>query len=312
MTWIEWVYMISLIQRHHRPSKLQRRDTDDDTEENSTTEQQIMASSVSFTEFPQFQELSDDLRRLILSFLAEAPFEHRTAGPVSIYRPGSLTSQLPFVCRDFKTFADSDECWYPALRRQLSTKAVWRDGLRRLAPPSDDLDAVLGVNSHIDLLGLVQRHLSDAHQSKCSYKQIYQKIVTQHIQFTGPVFAMPCHLTLGEIYGLHLFEPRYRLMVRDLLMEHCANPEEAARGGKIQPRVVNGMSQPPLLLHACQPSRLREGELACLVQLVWCRTYEYGTADVRLLPVCWVRVERLWVRHSSGHLIYAKVSRIDE
>ena len=252
---------------------------------------------ISPKEFPQFVNLNEDIIRLILSFIADGPFEHRLPGPVHRYRPGSLTESLSLVNRQFHHLSNLDYFWEPALRRQLE-KPVWKEGMRRLLPFEESVD------EHADLLRVVHENLEE----KLTCKQIYEKIVTQHIHFEGPVFIMPCHLRLGEMYGLHLFEPRYRVMIR-LIMEYCDNPEEAMFGGKIRATRVDGMIRCPLFIHACNGSRLGRGDLACLVQVLWCRTYPHGTADVRLLPVAWVRFENIWVQESAGHLFFAKVTR---
>ena len=145
----------------------------------------------------------------------------------------------------------------------------------------------------------------------CLVHESWIKIVKLHYLVISRTILVlrPCQISLGEVYGLHLFEPRYRLMIRDLI-ENCDNPDEARRGGPIRPRRVDGVTTPPLFVHACRGPRLGNGEMACLVQLVWCHVYEYGTADVRLLPVAWVRLDKIWVRPSSGHLFYAKANRI--
>ena len=115
---------------------------------------------------------------------------------------------------------------------------------------------------------------------------------------------------ISREYGLHLFEPRYRFMVRDIL-NSCQNPQSARRGEPIQPGTnEEGMIQPPCIIHFCLPQRIRPGALACLVQIVWCRTYEQESADVQLMPVAWVRLENLWVRPEYGHLFYAKATRV--
>lgn len=249
-------------------------------------------------EFPQFAELSEDLCQLILVFVADAPLEQRLPGPIAQYKQASLTEYLPLVNKRFHYLSNLDYYWEPALMRQLENK-VWREGLKRLLP--DGVKVGKGTN----LLSVVRQQIGE----EISCKELYRNILTQHIKFTGPIFLMPCHLRMGEMYGLHMFEPRYRIMIQDL-MDSCENPEEAKRGGQIREKRVDGMSRPPLLIHACEGSHLSPGEKACLVQVVWCRTYEYGTADVRLLPVAWLKLDKIWMRPSSGHLFYAKASRI--
>jgi len=180
---------------------------------------------------------------------------------------------------------------------------LWREALRQLLPPDYE---ILDEASPEEIIQAVREHLNRA----LSYKALYKLVMTTHIQFDAPVFIMPCHLRIGEAYGLHLFEPRYRIMIRDL-MNACENPEEASNGGQIRiRRSSDGVRRPPLLIHACLGSRLAPGEGACLVQVIWCNTYEYGTADVRLLPVAWCRLDRIWVRPNAGHLFYAKAMRL--
>jgi hypothetical protein len=253
--------------------------------------------------FPQFAILSDDVVRLIVSFMADAPMEQKLPGPIeNKYRAAALTSSLPFVNKRFNEMSNADYLWGPALSRQLSKKAsghLWRGGLRRLLPLDFELE------EGQSLLHAVLESLGEGFR----YKDVYMKLLERHIKIEAPVFIMPCQLQLGEMYGLHLFEPRYRIMVREVL-DDCENPEESMRGGKIVSSCRDGFIKPPLLIHACMGSRLGPGQLACLVQIVWCRTYEFGTADVQLLPVAWVKLDEISVRPNSGHLFCAKGTRI--
>merc|ERR1711935_129849 len=90
----------------------------------------------------------------------------------------------------------------------------------------------------------------------------------------------------------------------------CENPTEAANGGKIRIGTQDGVHQPPFLIHACLGGRAAPGELACLVQLIWCQLYEHGDAEVRLLPVAWVKLDRTWIRRNAGNLFYSKAWRL--
>mmetsp|Transcript_9523 Transcript_9523/g.25907 ORF Transcript_9523/g.25907 Transcript_9523/m.25907 type:complete len:195 (-) Transcript_9523:828-1412(-) len=154
------------------------------------------------------------------------------------------------------------------------------------------------------------RLLQKAHdQHPDGYKSIYKKIYVHHVHLIAPVFIMPCDVHLGEMYGLHLFEPRYRIMVHTLLSE-CGNPDAARSGCRIEPGWKEGMSRPPMLIHACRGARLGIDDMACLVELKWCHTYEDATADVRLLPVAWVKLDRIWVRQASYGLFYGKAMRV--
>lgn len=283
--------MLSLIHRAKRgkTSTIKSAESFDSTVHTDTSD---------LKEFPQFAELSEDLCQLILAFVADAPLEQPLPGHISQYKQASLTKYLPLVNKQFHHLSNLNYYWEPALMRQLQNK-VWREGLKRLLPGG------VKVGEGTDLLSVVRQQVGE----EISCKELYRTILTQHIKITCPVFLMPSHLRLGEMYGLHLFEPRYRIMVQDI-MDGCDNPEEAKYGGRIREKRVGGMLQPPFLIHACQGSRLSPGEKACLVQIVWCSTYEHGAADVRLLPVTWVTLDKIWMRPSSGHLFYAKASRI--
>mmetsp|Transcript_28096 Transcript_28096/g.76223 ORF Transcript_28096/g.76223 Transcript_28096/m.76223 type:complete len:297 (-) Transcript_28096:726-1616(-) len=255
--------------------------------------------------FPQWERFDDDIRKLILSFVAEAPFERK----IGEYQLGALTSTLPLVNKEFNDFAAMDYFWEPVLLRQLGNEhhgMLWREGLARLLPLQQD---ILDVDEDgMESLQKTIRSLKEQFENYQGCRDIYRRVLTSHIYFNAPVFIMPCYLQIGEIYGLHLFEPRYRVMVHELIMG-CENPVEASNGGKIRIGQQNGVWTPPFLIHACL-GRVAPGELACLVQLVWCHTYDRGTADVRLLPVSWVKLDRIWLRRNAYNLFNAKAWRL--
>jgi hypothetical protein len=262
------------------------------------------AECIELPKFAQFAEFHEDICMIIISFIADGPYEQKLPGPIGCgFRPAALTTSLPLVNKTFNSMSNMEFFWRPALLRQLENEDVqhlWKGGLSRLLPSDNPID------DHIDLLEAVREHLGES----ITHKEIYKRVFTQHIKFEAPIFIMPCNVRIGEMYGLHLFEPRYRMMIQDLL-DACANPEESRNGGKIRPgRTSDGVLQPPLLLHACLPQRMRPGELACLVQVVFCRMYDHGAADVQLLPMAWVRMDSIWVRPHYGHLFYAKATRI--
>ena len=265
----------------------------------------MLINKLNLPSFPHFEQFDDDIRKLILSFVAEAPFEQR----LGEYQQVSLTSTLPLVSKEFSRFAVLDYYWEPVLRRQLAHEdhgMLWEEGLRRLLPSNQD---VVYVEDDESLeFEKVVREIKEQFEYNLSYREIYRKVLTSHICFDAPVFMMPCHLQIGELYGLHLFEPRYRVMVHDLIMG-CENPTEAFNGGKIRIGRRDGVLQPPFLIHACL-GRAAPGELACLVQLIWCHRHEHGSADVRLLPVAWVKLDRIWIRRNAGNLFYAKAWRL--
>ncbi|VEU41067.1 unnamed protein product [Pseudo-nitzschia multistriata] len=263
----------------------------------------MLINKLNLPSFSQFELFDDDIRKLILSFVAEAPYQRK----IGEYHQGTLTSTIPLVNKEFNSFAVLDYFWQPILRKQLDHKyhgVLWREGLRRLLPLDEDVDDEELLNLE-KTIRTISAHFGN---TRMGCRDIYRRVLTSHIYFDAPVFIMPCQVQMGEIYGLHLFEPRYRIMVHELMMG-CENPVEASSGGKIRFGRQNGVVAPPFLIHACL-GRVAPGELAVLVQLVWCHTYERGTADVRLLPVSWVRLDRIWLRRNAHNLFYAKAWRL--
>lgn len=291
--------MLHLIQKSLRSSSR-------NSKPNLKTSEQDCIGTMQGPTFPHFAELHEDICRIIISFIADAPYEYEMTGRrrVQGYLPASsLTTTLPLVNKTFYHFTKDDGLWRSALLRQLAKAErnhIWKTGLRRLLPldhPMDDTAC---------LLEEVRNYLGDY----ITHKDIYIKVVTKHLKFEAPMFLMPCSVTLGEMYGLHLFEPRYRLMIREL-MDACEDPRAARNGELIRPgRTEDGLLQPPLLIHFCLPQHLRAGAMACLVQVVWCRTYEQETADVQLMPIAWVRLDSVWCRRDQGDLFHAKATRV--
>ena len=238
--------------------------------------------------FPQFALLGDELARYVFSFVAEAPLE-RWGGKGQFPDPpqtAPMTGTLPLVSRKFREMSDDDSLWKAALSRQLSREErlrvkLWWAGLQRFAQPD-------GV----------------------SFKHVYRTIVERHISVELPVFIMPCHIDLGQVYGLHLFEPRYRVMVHELL-ERTDNLAQSRSGRDFVPHYSDGYLEPPMLIHACRGTRFQQGSQACLVELVRCQLHEDGRADVMLRPVCWMVIDEVSIRRHmpTGHLYGAKGHR---
>lgn len=146
--------------------------------------------------FPQFSNIHDEgILRLIISFVADAPLELDQSGPLANrLRPASLTSSLPLVSKEFHRLANLEDYWCSALIRQLKKDSTWIMGLRRLLPENythNDDD-----NSHNEYEDNVRQRMIEAVRRsndaniQLSYKNIYQKIITHHIQFVGPIFVM--------------------------------------------------------------------------------------------------------------------------
>merc|ERR1712183_835803 len=151
-------------------------------------------------------------------------------------------------------------------------------------------------------------------------KCLYQYLLNRHARFEAPVFFMSSSLRIGDTYGLHLFEPRYRLLIAEVMSSF---PVGARSGGQIQPilpgiypqqpngslkgmddvkrSILNLLEQNisimsnhhlPCFIHAHQ-SPLRRNTPAAIVQVRQCNIQQDGSADVILEPISYIYLESI-------------------
>ena len=163
------------------------------------------------------------------------------------------------------------------------------------------------------------------------YKGIYQQVFSRHLRFHERVFYMDSEMQIGEPYGLHLFEPRYRILISEVMSRF---PLNARRGGRIHP-ILPGLSPPPArgrimdddlkaitlhllkdneltienfrmptFIHAHQ-SPLRRNTPATIVQVQMCDISADGSADVVLKPLAYIWIDKVVERPFSGGLYEA-------
>lgn len=249
------------------------------------------AQNSSTASFHLFTDLHEDLKLAILSFVADAPFESMPEN----YPKSSLTHTLPLVSKQFRVFCEEQSYWKAAIERQFQKEPfLWKRALHKIcdiAPASKEA----GTATAPDLVEQAAQALQ-----KPSFKALYKKIVTDHIRFKGPVFFMGGQVQLGEPYALHFFEPRYRLLITEVMR---GQPESAKNGGRIP--------HPALFVHANR-APLAPTTPATIVEIVQCQVYPDGRADVLLLPTAYVWIEKVWVRPNSGHLYYAQCLRMGQ
>lgn len=166
---------------------------------------------------------------------------------------------------------------------------------------------------------------------------IYKSIVNHHLRYQGPVFYMPSAIRLGSPYGLHFFEPRYRLLMSEVMAPY---PVSARRGERISPMVPSlipnnslrhngddddikadllnvleqnqsllGKYQLPTFIHAHQ-SPLRKNTPATIVQVRQCMVSRDGSADVYLEPIAYIWIDQVWERTGTGGLYEAQGIRM--
>jgi len=166
---------------------------------------------------------------------------------------------------------------------------------------------------------------------------IYKSIVNHHLRYQGPVFYMPSAIRLGSPYGLHFFEPRYRLLMSEVMAPY---PVSARRGERISPMVPSlipnnslrhngddddikadllnvleqnqsllGKYQLPSFIHAHQ-SPLRKNTPATIVQVRQCMVSRDGSADVYLEPIAYIWIDQVFERPGTGGLYEAQGIRM--
>jgi len=166
---------------------------------------------------------------------------------------------------------------------------------------------------------------------------IYRSIVQDHLRYQGPVFYMPSAIRLGSPYGLHFFEPRYRLLMSEVMAPY---PVSARRGERISPMVsalypnnnlrqngddddiksdllnvleqnqtLLGRYQLPTFIHAHQ-SPLRKNTPATIVQVRQCVVSRDGSADVYLEPIAYIWIDEVFERPGTGGLFEARGIRM--
>mmetsp|Transcript_12522 Transcript_12522/g.18377 ORF Transcript_12522/g.18377 Transcript_12522/m.18377 type:complete len:351 (-) Transcript_12522:632-1684(-) len=268
--------------------------------------------------FKQFSALDEEMMMHILSFIADAPLEFTDASS-----RGTITGVLPFVNKKINEFCKRDYFWRAALKRVcVNEPSLWKEGLMQLLPE--------GTKSTEGLVDYARKEIPGS-----TYRSIFQSIFETHIRFTGRKFrevvatyvSFDSHLTfilsvpclvglsavfymrgmvrLGQAFGLHFFEPRYRLLIAEVMRDW---PESARRGELI---AASTQRRLPTFIYA-HMSPLAPATPACLVQVHSCMIHPDGSADVMLTPVAYVSLERVWERSNSGRLFQATCLRMGQ
>jgi hypothetical protein len=199
-------------------------------------------------------------------------------------------------------FVQSNAYQYPELRTNMNCSSSDQD-------TSDRFTTIL-VDRACTVL---QRLLLSANESSAVaadtssiHAELYRHVLNNYIRYDMPVFYMPDELILrGRSLGFYFFEPRYRRLIWQVMEPY---PVEF-RQGRI-PNAENGIANPPMFIYA-HKSPLKRGVVACLVQVKHCIINPNGTANIEVVPVEHVRVEKVYEQmHMNDHLYFAKVLRM--
>mmetsp|Transcript_23028 Transcript_23028/g.28248 ORF Transcript_23028/g.28248 Transcript_23028/m.28248 type:complete len:343 (-) Transcript_23028:137-1165(-) len=269
------------------------------------------------TSFPQLILLEELIILHILEFVGDVPYESSTYGKES-----TLTHVLPLVSKSFYSLSGSDYLWKKALHRLVENEpSLWGDALNLFllhnpvtltttyendGAKSNEERLVNNVTRTMEQL-LLRNSDNDVTTTPAvnssPSRELYRVVLSNYIRYTSPLFYMPDDVQLGKEFGLHFFEPRYRLLIAEVMAPYPDNFKEG------DPITADRTGSYPTFIYA-HKSPLKRGTVACLVQVRQCVIHQNHTADIFLMPVSYVRIERFWERPTSHNLYEARVMRM--
>lgn len=301
-----------------------------------------------FRYFKLFPYLNDDLKFTILSFIADAPFEtlpenypvstlthnlpqvnrkFRTFAESDIYWKDAIercakkesvlwTNALNCLCYDFKVQS----------RVQKHNQATYQSNESR----DDSMDVSSSsrsgnvITNHHRTMNLIEEDDETYHNeeetiqqlidrtyrtlSKPKYKYIYTQVVSGYLRYKGPIYEKEGHVVLGTSYDITLNEPKYRLMMNDIMKNYTV--DQRRNGARIISNDdINNTSSLPIFIHANR-FPLVKAQPAVLVQVVRCFMHPNGTIDVTVIPFQHIWIERLHSIPNSFGLRGAQVLKM--
>ncbi|KAL9185268.1 hypothetical protein ACHAXT_003045 [Thalassiosira profunda] len=219
----------------------------------------------------------------------------------------------------------------PEAEGKTSSSAADTSATSTVPPPTKE-EALLQ-----EACAAIESHPPTHHTTTSSgmHQCLYQSIVLRHLRYQASVFHMPSSVSIGTPYGLHFFEPRYRLLISEVMANYSVS---ARRGESIIPNVpglfpprqgqiipgdmkasllnlleenesVLANNHMPSFIHAHQRP-LRRDTPAAIVQVAHCMIQPDGSADVFLMPMGYIWIEEIWERPGTGGLYEARGIRM--
>lgn len=275
--------------------------------------------------------LNDDLLTLILSFCATAPLQdtmqqslqvdltrfHRISdwirNPLSfVYQPGTstLTHQLPLVCRRLRDICyNSDLLWNDSLAKTMliekwdigSLLKEWNCADLVSQAPDVATTEVGDVTQKLEIicreLSSPARNVKRPDSSMSIARFLYIKLWRRATQTLPALFMRTRLLDLGETINLHLFEPRYQLMIAELVEGRLSEELDGSSDLK--------WPYPKFLF---VPIQRRESPTAAFVTVVkHCRINQGGSADISIMPIQIKNIVSRRIRPNSRGIHYVTV-----
>lgn len=242
---------------------------------------------------------------------------------------GSLTHVLPLVNKRFRLLCnESDVLWTEALERLIGLRSSqgrsdigssvhWEEGITSFIAATKDgddgtpaKDRANGSNSHPPssevsrVCGLITEACdcvnteTELQGDSSVAKEVFRQVLVDHKPISLPVFSMYCPATIGQEINIRLFEPRYRLLIADIM---TCRPDRERSGFPIsEPR--------PRFLFACRSDNWQR-RVAWIVEVRRCLIRRDGIADIVIVPTGWAIVTKLLQRPNSGGLLDGIVMR---
>jgi len=272
--------------------------------------------------FPRFMTLNEDIQLNILSFISDTPFATTDTTYTNNINENQLidlcesplTHVLPLVSQHFRTLlqlVEADYLWKESLIRRIQNEPfIWKEGILSMIAKWDNNAATSSTLEDVDDAERILNVASGSYRKfqgvtndsvvKDIHQLLFRNIVSGYIRCEGPVFIMEGDAHLNQLLGLHLFEPRYRLLIREVMSK---SPQEHMMGNPIP-----GPNYPTFIY--ANHSSISPSTPAVLVQVKQCSIYQSGEADVFLMPIAHVWIEREWERPKSGGLHMARAIRM--
>jgi hypothetical protein len=150
--------------------------------------------------FGLFPYLNDDLKRVILSYVADAPMEI-TATATLGYVKSSLTHQLPHVSRKFRDISQTDAYWKDAVLRQTKKEPVlWETALREIIAEQQQQHTTAGATNSSDNRAIIISNndeevvISDSN----AHDALVQLALEAHHQQQQQAHASTCFFNRGN------------------------------------------------------------------------------------------------------------------
>lgn len=272
--------------------------------------------------FPKFMLLNEDIQLNIISFISDTPFATTDTTYTNNINQNQLlelglsplTYILPVVSKHFHSLLKStqaDYLWKESLIRRIENESfIWKNGLMslitKLENNTETTDSIKDVNDANIILNAAYKSYSDFYGLTSPVDNInqllFRNVVCDYVRIVAPVFVMEGDAKIDQVIGLHLFEPRYRLLMEEVMSDM---PFRYKMG-----EALPGPNYPTFIYANNTP--IGVSTPAVIVQVNQCVMHENGEADVFLMPIAHVWLERIWMRPNTGRLHMASAVRMPE